>query len=110
MTGQTVTKGTAPSLSVSYDPATNRQTGECADANGNLNSASPCYGTTSVYYDVENRLVRNSGTLAWAYTYAPGNSGCGGSTERQRKRSKVDLLQCGGAKLATSSSVYTGQA
>lgn len=38
LTTQTVTKGTAPSLSVSYNPATNRQTGECADANGNLSS------------------------------------------------------------------------
>ena len=39
LTNQTVTKGTAPSLNVSYNPATNRQTGECADANGNLNAA-----------------------------------------------------------------------
>ena len=72
MTNQTVTKGTAPSLSVSYDPATNRQTGECADANGNLNSASVCNGSGYVY-DVENRIVKNSGYLAWAYSYAPGN-------------------------------------
>lgn len=36
LTTQTVTKGTAPSLNMSYNPATNRQTGECADANGNL--------------------------------------------------------------------------
>ncbi len=73
MTNQTVTKGTAPTLSVSYNPATNRQTGECADANGNLNSASVCYGSGAVYYDVENRIVKNSGYLAWAYSYAPGN-------------------------------------
>jgi RHS repeat-associated protein len=66
LTTQIVTKGTAPSLSVSYDPATNRQTGECADANGNL-----CGNGNT--YDVENRLVRNSGYLAWAYSYAPGN-------------------------------------
>jgi len=36
LTNQTVTSGTAPSLNVSYDPATNRRTGECADANGNI--------------------------------------------------------------------------
>jgi len=66
MTQQTVIKGTAPALSVSYDPATNRQTGECADANGNLCGS-------GYVYDVENRVVRNSGTLAWAYSYAPGN-------------------------------------
>jgi RHS repeat-associated protein len=70
LTNQTVTKGTAPSLSTSYDPATNRQTGECADANGNINSATNC--TNGNYFDVENRLVRNS-ALTWAYSYAPGN-------------------------------------
>jgi RHS repeat-associated protein len=73
LTNQTVTKGTAPSLNVSYNPATNRQTGECADANGNLNSASVCNGSGGVYYDVENRIVRSPGDLAWAYSYAPGN-------------------------------------
>jgi RHS repeat-associated protein len=73
LTNQTVTKGTAPSLNVSYNPATNRQTGDCADANGNLNSAPNCY-LQAMYYDVENRVVRNGGsTLAWAYSYAPGN-------------------------------------
>ena len=72
LTNQTVTKGTAPSLSVTYDPATNRQTGECADANGNLNSAPTCWNQ-AMYYDVENRPVKNSGYLAWAYSYAPGN-------------------------------------
>ena len=51
---------------MSYDPATNRQTGECADANGNLCGS-------GYVYDVENRIVRNSGYLAWAYSYAPGN-------------------------------------
>ena len=34
LTNQTVTSGTAPALNTTYDPATNRQTGECADANG----------------------------------------------------------------------------
>ena len=63
LTNQTVTKGTAPSLSVSYNPATNRQTGECADANGNL-----CGSGYS--YDVENRL---SYTGSARYSYAPGN-------------------------------------
>ena len=51
---------------MSYNPATNRQTGECADANGNLCGS-------GYVYDVENRIVRNSGYLAWAYSYAPGN-------------------------------------
>jgi RHS repeat-associated protein len=59
-------------LNVSYNPATNRQTGDCADANGNLNSALNCYLQPMVY-DVENRVVRNGGYLAWAYSYAPGN-------------------------------------
>ncbi len=36
---QTVTAGTAPSLSVVYNAATNRQTTDCADANGNIYSS-----------------------------------------------------------------------
>jgi RHS repeat-associated protein len=70
--GYTVTQGTAPALSVAYDATTNRRTGECADANGNINSATSC--TNGNVYDFQNRLVRNGGsTLAWAYSYAPGN-------------------------------------
>ena len=69
LTNQTVTSGTAPALNVTYDPATNRQTGECADANGNLNSY-PC--TNAAYtYDVENRIW--STATGAAYSYAPGN-------------------------------------
>ena len=69
LTNQTVTSGTAPALNVTYDPATNRQTGECADANGNLNSY-PC--TNAAYtYDVENRIW--STATGAAYSYGPGN-------------------------------------
>jgi RHS repeat-associated protein len=80
LTNQTVTKGTAPTLSVSYDPATNRRTGgECADANGNLNaqsSTSPC--TSGYGYDIENRIVMQNPvwlgvTPTVAYSYKPGN-------------------------------------
>src|SRR5260370_36457760 len=39
LTDQNLTAGSAPSLHVVYDGATNRQVGECADLNGNLNSA-----------------------------------------------------------------------
>ena len=78
LTQQTVTKGTAPSLSVTYDPATNRQTGgECADANGNLNASSFTCGGGYIY-DVENRIVAEN--PVWlgaqptvAYSYKPGN-------------------------------------
>lgn len=70
LTDQNVTFGTAPALHVTYDPATNRQTGECADANGNL-----CGSYYS--YDVENRFVRKgaswSVTPDVAYSYRPGN-------------------------------------
>jgi RHS repeat-associated protein len=50
LVAQTVTKGTAPSLAVVVDPATNRLVGASYDANGNL--------LWSGYsYDVENRLL-----------------------------------------------------
>ncbi len=80
LTTQTVTKGTAPSLSVSYDPTTNRQTGESADANGNICSGwwSYSYSCPNAYtYDAENRIVFIGGSATTpptaAYSYAPGN-------------------------------------
>ena len=80
MTTQTVTKGTAPSLSTSYDPATNRQTGESADANGNICSGwwNYSYQCPNAYtYDVDNRIIFVGGSQSTpptaAYSYAPGN-------------------------------------
>jgi RHS repeat-associated protein len=78
MTNQTVTSGTAPALNTTYDPATNRQTGECADANGNVDAQSGTSPCTSGYnFDVENRIVAESpvwlGTPTVAYAYKPGN-------------------------------------
>ena len=77
LTTQTVTKGTAPSLSVSYDPATNRQTGESADANGNICTSYTSSCPKPYTYDVENRIrfVGGSSTtpVETAYSYAPGN-------------------------------------
>ena len=73
LTNETVTAGTAPSLSVVYNASTNRQTTDCADGNGNIGGGScGTYG-----YDVQNRLVTvGSGTYhlpAMIYAYAPGN-------------------------------------
>ena len=67
LTTQTVTAGTAPALSVTYNAATNRQSGESADANGNINSG----GYSGYGYDVENRIVSVPGGTQ--YAYAPGN-------------------------------------
>jgi YD repeat-containing protein len=50
LTGKTVTQGSAPTLSVSYDPATNHQVGVSYDANGNVADG-------GIAYDVENRMV-----------------------------------------------------
>jgi RHS repeat-associated protein len=72
-----VTPQTAPALNVTYDPATNRQTGECADANGNLNAVNPITCPGGYFYDVENRMVAKgsawSSTPDAAYSYSPGN-------------------------------------
>ena len=77
LTTQTVTKGTAPSLSVSYDPATNRQTGESADANGNICTSYTSSCPKPYTYDVENRIMFVGGSpttpVETAYSYAPGN-------------------------------------
>jgi len=67
LTDQTVIKGSAPSMHVVYNAATNQQTGDFADANGNIGGGT--YGGPT--YDVENRLqgVVNQ----YQYSYAPGN-------------------------------------
>jgi hypothetical protein len=59
-----VTAGSAPTLSVAFDPATNHQVGGTYDGNGN--DLSP--GGLPPTYDVENRMVSGSGTY---YTYDP---------------------------------------
>jgi RHS repeat-associated protein len=89
-------KGTVPTLSVTYDDETNRRTSDCADANGNLNAASACYGT--VYsYDIANRIV---GYGSYHYSYAPGNK----RVWRGNSSISLDELtyySAGGAKLVT---------
>jgi RHS repeat-associated protein len=102
LTTQTVTKGTAPALSVSYDATTNRRTGECSDANGNINSSTSC--TNGEVYDIQNRLVRNGGSsLAWVYSYAPSNKriwrgGWSGSTQTT---DEITFWGVNGQKLAS---------
>jgi RHS repeat-associated protein len=71
LTNVSVTQGSAPTLSATYD-YNNHAGGE--DANGNpgsiyLPADSGTYGAT---YDVENRLVA-TGTSTIRYSYAPGN-------------------------------------
>src|SRR5207249_11460107 len=70
LTDQTTTHGSTPELHVTYNAATNRQTGDCADANGNLYPAPGCAG--GVYYDVENRITSPASQNQWQYSYAPG--------------------------------------
>ncbi len=56
LTNQTLTKGSAPTLAVAVDPATNRILGSgfTYDANGNITATS----TQTFGYDVANRAVR----------------------------------------------------
>ena len=55
-------QGHGSRLSVTYDPATNRQTGESADANGNICSTAGYWTCTNYTYDVENRITYFSGS------------------------------------------------
>jgi RHS repeat-associated protein len=59
-TAATVTKGSAPSSNLAFDPATNRIVGGSYDANGNSGGS----------FDFDNRLV---GTGWESYGYAPDN-------------------------------------
>src|SRR5581483_1362567 len=56
LTAKTVTKGSAPSLSVNVNPSTNRITGYIYDANGNITQ-----GQVGMAYDVENRVMNING-------------------------------------------------
>ncbi|MCX6633446.1 MAG: hypothetical protein NTW28_38105 [Candidatus Solibacter sp.] len=59
LTGKTATAGSPPTMSASFDPATNRVVGGTYDANGNSTAA-------GWVYDVENRLIAGAGGT---YTY-----------------------------------------
>jgi YD repeat-containing protein len=63
LTGKTATLGSVPTLSVSFDAATNRMTGQSYDANGNVMMLP---GDT---YDVENRVITN-GVGSYGYDHA----------------------------------------
>src|SRR5579871_4085737 len=55
-------------MHVTYNASTNRQTGDVADANGNI-----LYnGSSSTIYDIDNRMVQPGGTTA-DYGYDAGN-------------------------------------
>jgi RHS repeat-associated protein len=87
---QTVTKGSAPSNSVSVNASTNRisSSGYVYDLNGNLTTMPYGAGSMTLTYDVENRVIQavnSNGTEQ--YGYSPDNrrvyrklpSGAGGS-------------------------------
>ena len=64
LTDQNVILGSAPSMHVVYNAATNRQTGDVADANGNIGSGN--------VFDIDNRMTAPSGSTI-RYSYDPGN-------------------------------------
>jgi RHS repeat-associated protein len=89
LTDQNVIKGSAPTMHVTYNASTNRQTGDTADANGNLGSG--------YFYDIANRLLQPSGTTV-QYAYDSANKrvwrGGGGLDE-------IAFWGVNGQKLAT---------
>jgi len=64
LTDITTTKGTPRELHVGYSASTNRQSGDSADANGNIGAGA---------YDVENRMIRSDSIGTARYAYAPDN-------------------------------------
>jgi YD repeat-containing protein len=65
LTDQNVIAGSAPSMHVTYNPATNRQYSDSADANGNITPS----GGYGYQYDVLNRITSASGA-SYNYEYA----------------------------------------
>jgi RHS repeat-associated protein len=104
LTDQTVTAGSAPAYHVVYNAATNRQTTDCADANGNINSSAGGCGATSYNYDVANRIVSvASSSPSWQYSYAPHNRRVwrGVWTGSTLTTDEVTFWGASGAKLGT---------
>jgi RHS repeat-associated protein len=104
LTGVSVTQGSAPTLSTTYD-ANNHAGGE--DYNGNpgsiyLPADSASYAAT---YDVENRLVATGGATIF-YGYAPGNkrvwkgTWTGGAGSWTRGTDEITFWSVRGQKLA----------
>src|SRR5205085_4212176 len=70
MTQKVMTQGSGPSLSVTFDPATNHQAGIPFNANGNMTVTGQ--GGFSYPYDVENRLLSSTvDGYPWNYEYDP---------------------------------------
>ena len=96
---QTVTKGSAPAMSVTVDAATNRLVGSTYDANGNLTVGS---GMT-LTHDISNRIATASGPSSEWYGYAPVNKRVwkkrqtGGSTYEEN----LYFYSAGGQRLGT---------
>ena len=88
LTGKTVTQGSAPTLSVSFDPMTNRQNGQSYDANGN-----PAGGYLK--YDVENRMIAGPSGY-YAYDHA------GKRVKQLGGAEEFYFYGIGGQKLATA--------
>ena len=65
---QTVTKGTAPSMSITVD-ANNRITGQTYDLNGNMTVGA----ASTLTYDMDNRVATASGLSTESYWYSPDN-------------------------------------
>jgi RHS repeat-associated protein len=70
LTDITTTAGSTPEWHAAYSAATNRNTNDVADANGNIESGNS--NTASASFDVENRMVMAPGYAA-QYAYAPDN-------------------------------------
>ncbi len=110
LTNASVTQGSAPSLSATYD-SHNHAGGE--DANGNPGSVPlPAYGTSALgAYDVENRLVSLGWTLTTTspvafYSYDPSNKRVWRgnwvyTTAWNRTQDEITFWSISGRKLAT---------
>jgi len=93
LTDQNVIKGSAPTMHVVYNSATNRQTGDVADANGNIGSG--------YSYDIENRLLK-AGTGMPQYGYDAGN--------KRIERDTEFTFWAGNQKWATYTAAVSGSA
>ncbi len=97
LTDQTLIKGTAPDVHVTYSYSTNLQTGDTADLNGNIGAG--------YNYDIDNRLVQPGSSSTAHYAYDAANK----RVWRGDTGSGLDEISFwAGQKLATYQIGFTG--
>ena len=100
---ENVILGSPPSPSFTYNPANNQQTGDVADANGNILQSTTQPNT----FDIENRLVKPGLGSTARYAYDPNNKRMWRG-DSSVSLDEIDFLSFAGQKMGTYQIAVSG--